>query len=61
MALAQTDVSWKAKIITLKAFMVNIKSFLFFIFFSFLIEIHSMQGSIATTRHGVTRKRHTKY
>ena len=26
----------------------------------FLIGIHSMQGSIDTTRHGVTRKRSTK-
>ena len=26
----------------------------------FLIGIHSMRGSTATTRHGVTRKRSTK-
>ena len=28
--------------------------------FFFLIEIHSMQGWTATTRHGVARKRNTK-
>ena len=29
-------------------------------FYFFLIEIHSMQGSTATARHEVTRKRCTK-
>ena len=28
--------------------------------FFFIIGIHYMQGSTATTRHGVTRKRKTK-
>ena len=31
-----------------------------FFVFVFLIEIHSMQGSTATTRHKVTRERITK-
>ena len=34
-------------------------SFFCFLFF-YLIEIHSMQGWTAATRHGVTRKRSTK-
>ena len=34
--------------------------FLLYLLFLFLIGIHSMQGSTATTRHGLTRKRSTK-
>ena len=34
--------------------------FYLFIYLFILIGIHSMQGSTATMRHGVTRKRSTK-
>ena len=47
--------------VSMKVFYKLIVLFLvFFIYLFILIGIHSMQGSTATMRHGVTRKRSTK-